>query len=344
MKKFALKFTVLTLVSLFLIACEKDDDISIEESMKTFMQFNSLNQTGKAGEANNFMTAISASQFNSRNLNLSGYNAEGGYYVGDSLITDSIDYWEYFTCATVTETVNPDGTTTTVYDYGEGCDEYGSVMKGKITYVWKNVENSYESKVIYENFYSYGTTMNGYSENTFTSDGNSFFRYDTATKELNDSVSYPEIEFNWSGESTSKENLTITTDDGNVYSYVSEYSTKWDNTSYTVLKGSYHYKSKIEDYEYIYLVSKPLITNYECNNTWVPVSGTETTSVLEKGNKKVMVIDYGRGKCDNYATVTINGKSKKVDMSEWYAIAYGDTAVSSTNRSKVARKIKPAAR
>jgi len=341
MKKDLFKISVLTLFSLFLISCEKEDDLSFEESMKTFSQFNSINQTGKAGDTNNFMTAISASQFNSRNLNLTGYNAEGSYYVGDSLLTDSIDYWSFFTCATVTETINPDGTTTTVYDYGTGCDEYGSVMKGKITYIWKNVENRFESKVIYENFYSNGTTMNGYSENTFTSDGNSFFRYDTTTKELSDSVTYPEIEFNWSGESTSKENLTISTADGNVYSYISEYSTKWDNNSYTVLKGSYHYKNSIEDYEYIYLVSTPLITNYECSNTWVPVSGIETTTLIEKGNKKVMVIDYGRGNCDNYATVTINGRSKKVDMSEWYGIAYSDKAVSTANRSKVAIKIRP---
>lgn len=339
MKRNLVQLMLIALVSIMVVSCDKED-LSVNESMKAFMAFNPQNSTNKAGDVNNFMTAISASQFNGKNLNLSGYSKEGDYYTGDSLQTDTTNYWNYFTCATVTETTNPDGTTTTVYDYGDGCDEYGSMMKGKITYIWKNVGNTYESKVIYEDFYSWGTTMNGYSENTFTSDGNSYFKYDDGTATTGDSVSVPEIEFNWSGESTSKEKLTITDENGKVYSYESEYSTKWDNTSYTISKGVYNYKSTSEDFEYNYQISKPIVTNYECNETWVPVSGIETTTIIKEGSKEVMEINYGSGKCDNFATVTINGKSSKVDMSEWYGMACSDGTVSTSGQSKIIRKFK----
>ena len=344
MKYLVHQTVILGVVSLMLFSCEKDEDVSLNQNLREFMDFRNKNMTSEMGGVNNFMSVISASQFNSKNLNLAGYNPGEGYVDGDSTYV-----WEYFTCATVTETNNADGTTTTVYDYGEGCDEYGSLMKGKITYIWKNEGNTYESKVIYDHFYSYGTEINGYSENTFTSDGNSYFEYNYSDASggkdiggdsvVNDSTSYPGIAFNWSGTSTSKEVFTITSESGEIYNYDSEYSTKWDNTSYTVLTGVYNYNSKSEDFEYRYLVSKPLVTNYECSLSWVPVSGIETTTSIKSGKKEVLEINYGDGTCDNFALVTNNGITTKVDMSEWYTVS-SDNTVSSSNgvRSKMRRK------
>lgn len=341
--------TLLMLISLVLFSCDKDENLSLDANLKTFMEFKSKNMASEVGGVNNFMSVISASQFNSKSLNLAGYNASEGYIDSGCLECDSTQNWSYFTCATVTETINADGTTTTVYDYGAGCDEYGSLMKGKITYIWKNEGNIYESKVIYDHFYSYGTEINGYSENTFTSDGNSYFEYNYSDASggkdiggdsvVNDSTSYPDIAFNWSGTSTSKEVFTVTSESGEIYNYDSEYSTKWDNTSYTVLTGVYNYNSKSEDFEYGYLVSKPLVTNYECSLSWVPVSGIETTTSIKSGKKEVLEINYGDGTCDNFALVTNNGKTTKVDLTEWYTVS-SDNTVSSSNgvRSKMRRK------
>jgi hypothetical protein len=267
---------------------------------------------------------------------------------GTCVECDSTQNWSYFTCATVTETKNADGTTTTIYDYGTGCDEYGSLMKGKITYIWKNEGSSYESKVIYDHFYSYGTEINGYSENNFTSDGNSYFEYSNSGASDGgvaggvvggDSISYPEIAFNWSGTNISKEVLTITADDGKKYNYDSENSTKWDNSTYTVLTGVYNYYSNTEDYEYHYLVSKPLVTNYECSLSWVPVSGVEKTTSIKSGMRNELIINYGNGECDNYALVTNNGKTTKIDLSEWFNMS-NDSTVSNTNvvKGKIRRK------
>jgi len=349
MKSVLYQTVFLGVISLLMFSCEKDEDISLDHNLKTFMEFKNKNLTSEIGGVNNFMSVISASQFNSKNLNLAGYNPNEGYVDGSCIDCDSTYAWNYFTCAAVSETKNADGTTTTIYDYGDGCDEYGSLMKGKITYIWKNEGNTYESKVIYDHFYSFGTEINGYSENTFTSDGNSYFEYSnagvsggkniTGDSVASDSTSYPEIAFNWSGTSTSKEVLTITTDSVEIYNYDSEYSTKWDNSTYTVLTGVYNYYSKSEDYEYHYLVSKPLVTNYECGFSWIPVSGIETTTNIKLGKKDVLEINYGDGACDNFAFVTNNEKTTKVDLSEWFTVS-NDSTVSASNivKGKMRRK------
>jgi len=343
MKLNLFRTTLLMLISVVLFSCDKNEELTLDQSLKTFMEFKSKNMASEVGGVNNFMSVISASQFNSKSLNLAGYNASEGYIDSGCLECDSTQNWSYFTCATVTETKNDDGTTTTVYDYGAGCDEYGSLMKGIITYIWKNEGNTYESKVIYDHFYSYGTEINGYSENTFTSDGNSYFEFSNAGSgeaNVSDSTSVPLIAFNWSGTSTSEEDLTIIDESGKEYSYNSENSTKWDNSTYTVLTGVYNYISKSENYEYHYLVSKPLITNYECSLSWIPVSGIETTTSIKSGKKEILEINYGDGTCDNFALVTNNGKTTKVDMSEWFTVSNDNTVTSSSNgvKAKMRRK------
>ena len=348
MKSLLYQSLFICVLSLILFSCEKEEDDALNQNMKLFMEFKNKNMTSEVGGVNNFMSVISASQFNSKSLNLAGYNSNEGYGDVNCLECDSSQNWSYFTCATVTETKNADGTTTTIYDYGTGCDEYGSLMKGKITYIWKNEGSSYESKVIYDHFYSYGTEINGYSENNFTSDGNSYFEYsNSGTSDGGvagggvggDSISYPEIAFNWSGTNISKEVLTITADDGQKYNYDSENSTKWDNSTYTVLTGVYNYYSNTEDYEYHYLVSKPLVTNYECSFSWVPVSGVEKTTSIKSGMRNELIINYGNGECDNYALVTNNGKTTKIDLSEWFNMS-NDSTVSNTNvvKGKIRRK------
>ncbi|MCX6309197.1 MAG: hypothetical protein NTY32_10350 [Bacteroidia bacterium] len=359
MKSRFFQTALLLFLGLMLFSCNKEDNLSLDQSLKTFMEFKSKNMASEVGGVNNFMSVISASQFNSKNLNLAGYNPDEGYVDGGCLEYDSTQNWSFFTCATVTEINNEDGTTTTIYDYGDGCDEYGSLMKGKITYIWKNEGNNYESKVLYEHYYCNGTEINGYSENSFTSDGNSYFEFskggtgvagdsgepyvvDSGEVYVDDSISYPEITFNWSGTSTSEEDLTITDDGGEEYTYNSVYSTKWDNSTYTVLTGAYNYISKSDNYEYHYLVSQPLVTNYECSISWVPVSGIETTTCVKSGKTDVLAINYGDGTCDSFALVTENGVTTNVDMAKWYSIS-NDSTVTSTKSMKVRikRQINP---
>jgi len=234
----------------------------------------------------------------------------------------------------VTETDNGDGTFTTVFDYGTGCDEYGSVMRGKITYIWSVKNEVYFSKVIYDHYYSYGIEMDGYSEYSFTSDGNSYVVYGDGTNaggSDSDSVKEGDFFFYWSGTSTGKDDILMTYDSGEKYVYQSTFSSLWDNNSYTIMQGDYYYKSETDGYEYTYNVINPLFYNYTCTDVFVAVKGIEKIYYKDKTETYSFVIDYGLGTCDNLATITENGESSVIDFGEMKDVYASDSDGTMTN-------------
>jgi hypothetical protein len=304
-----------------MVSCEKnrnDDQIQKEKVQKLLeieARMNALNSG--AGLATNFMSVIGYSQFKDGSLSINGSGS--GAAPGDSVYSDSSIYWEPVTCAKVTELDNEDGTHTTIFDYGDGCSEYGSLTKGRIIYIWKNDNNSYISEVVYDNYYSFGMLMNGISKYTFTSDGESYYKY--GDDENNDStITIMPVIFNWSGSSTGRDDISMKYDDGNTVIFKSSYSNEWDSVSYKVTEGDYFYSSTTEDYEYHYTVTEPLLTDYTCTDTWVPVKGIETITTLEKGVESVYALDYGNGACDNLAKLTENGKTSVIDFGEIFTI------------------------
>jgi hypothetical protein len=320
---------VFILVSLFMLtSCKKDQssDANLSDVVKRYLEFRTKMSAMNAseGQMSNFLSIIGASQL--RNNKLSLKTATGDSVYTDSVVVDTTNYWDYYTCATVTETDNGDGTNTTVYDYGDGCDEFGALTKGKITYIWKNTGDDYYSKVLYEHYSCYGMEMNGTSEYTFTSDGNSYFEYDTVTSSKDSSGSSPGVLFYWSGTSTCKEEMSIVYDNGDKFMYAANYSNKWDNSTYTVLEGEYTCTSDPNVYEYHYLVTFPLFYNYECADTWIPVSGIETIQFRDTAEMYDFKIDYGNGNCDNLATVTENGESSVVDFGDLIVIYCEDVS------------------
>lgn len=301
------------------ISCEKNkNSVTPAEKARKILELearmNALNSG--TGKMSNFMEVIGYSQLKDGTLNVNGEGSEPGYY--DSVYKDTTDFWEPVTCAKVSDFDNEDGTHTTIYDYGDGCDEYGSLTKGKITYIWKNFENNYTSEVIYDHYYCWGMEMNGISKYSFTSNGESYVTINDKENGSDSTVSIMPILINWSGSSTGHDDMLITYDDGNTCEYRSDYSNEWTNNSYKVLQGEYYYASSSDGYEYHYLVNEPLVSNYDCGNTWVPVSGKETISTTENGETHEYSLDYGDGTCDNLAILTENGESSVVDFSEIY--------------------------
>jgi hypothetical protein len=310
-----------------MVACErnKTGNTTQTEKVRKLLELearmNALNSG--TGKMTNFMSVIGYSQLKDGQLTIDSAGSQPGST--DSIKIDTANYWQPVTCAKVSESDNPDGTHTTIYDYGDGCDEFGSMIRGKITYIWKNESNSsnYYSKVIYENYYSYGSLMNGFSEYTFTSDGNSYYSAGGVIVSPDSTVSTMPVFFNWSGTSTGHDEIIMVYDDGNSTTYKSDYSNVWDSISYKVLEGDYYYSNTIDGYEYHYQVSVPLVTSYKCTDVWVPVSGVETITTTEKGETTVYSLNYGNGTCDNLAELTQNGETSVVDFSQVYKVMEG---------------------
>jgi hypothetical protein len=315
------------LIPVSVISCEKNQDQNPDpsEGVKKFLEMKTriTAMNFSTGQMNDFLSVIGNSQLKDGTLSLEGIGVDSAYI--DSVYADTVNFWDYYTCAVVTETDNPDGSHTTSYDYGTGCEEYGSLMKGKITYIWRSQGNEYSSKVIYDHYYSFGLEMNGMSEYTFISDGNSYYTTGVREEGGSDSAVSTGLEFNWSGSSTADENITMVYDSGETYSYSSSYANKWDSISFTVVQGEYEYSGSLNGVEYHYLVTKPLVTDYSCSNTWVPVSGIETATYTESGSTSSFSINYGNGRCDNLAVVTENGIVSVIDFGEIYQILYDGT-------------------
>jgi len=216
--------------------------------------------------------------------------------------------------------------------------EYGSLSKGKITYIWSSENNNYYSSVIYDHYYSYGVEMNGISKYSFTSDMNSYINIDSSASysDPGDStISIMPVSFNWSGTCTGKDEITMLYDDGNSTFLRSEYSNVWDNNSYTVTEGDNYFSNKSEGYEYHYLVTSPLVTDYNCTDSWVPVSGIEIITTTENGETREYSLNYGTGECDNLAQLTEDGKTSTVDFGELYnTIDMEDGTVTRINNRK----------
>lgn len=338
MKRITLNSIVMFTILLAGVAsCEKNktySDISSEKVKKLLEMETRMNvvNTG-TGKMTSFMSVIGYSQLKDGDLNINSASGNQGSF--DSINYDTANYWAPVTCAKVTESDNEDGTHTTVYDYGEGCDEFGSTIKGKITYIWKNDNNNYYSVVIYDHYYSYGIEMNGISKYSFNSDMNSFYDIGKPGNSGDSTVSIMPVVFNWSGTCVGLDDITMIYDVGNTTLYRAEYSNEWDSNSYRVTKGDYFYSSKADGYEYNYMVTEPLITDYKCTESWVPVSGTESITATENGETTEYTLNYGTGNCDNLAQLTENGKTSIVDFSELYkTIDNGNGTVESPKNRK----------
>lgn len=324
-------------VTIFVTSCNKEEKMQQPSSeivntfleLKTKMNVHTRNSDG----ISNFMSIIGKNMM-MRTMK-KGYSLKGDSISGgtDSTGIDSTWYWDYKSCAQITEYVNNEGMNVTVYDYGTGCDEYGVLFSGKITYLWRNNENEYYSSVIYEEYSSYGMTINGTSSYQFEMDG-TYFKDSTDVVAGKDSTTMNYGYVYWSGVSSCSDDIEIVYETGEHYIYNSAYKSEWKGNNYTLISGKYIYEDLTTGDKYEYSVKQPLVYNYDCVNVWVAVSGVESIYYKDIDEEYQFTIDYGNGTCDNLAILTENGESYEIDFEELYKIYYNDSDGTVTTNGK----------
>jgi hypothetical protein len=314
MKTNYLLITVLLLIAMFACKKEQVSQEKLPEHIKKLAEMNMKLQSIKSSDfahvryapVNSYLSSVySGNTLKSGKLedgDSTGYLGDSTIFIGDStFLSDSIWWnWDWESCAQITKYVDENGYYVTVMDYGEqGCEEWGSFIKGKITSKWKEDENGSYFEEIYENYNAWGMTMNG----TFSSTSQGNWPWYDSTDTGNNSFEIINI---------CTENMTISFDTGATYTYVSSFKDKYTNNQYVILEGEFEYNSSDGD-NYSYRILEPVVTNFLCENSYIPVSGieqwTESTTIYE--------IDYGNGNCDNKATITENGKVYEVDFDEF---------------------------
>ena len=249
-----------------------------------------------------------------------GFKSDSVYY------DDSTCWEEWESCAEYTYFTDDEGFEVMIVDYGvDGCEEWGELIKGKITWKWRMNNEGYAYENIYENYSSWGMSINGYykGESQWTGTWNE--------EDFEDSTYF----YNWFSDdseeiSTNEENMTISFDGGEIITYVSNFKSKFTFNSYTMLEGSFSYVSSLGD-SYTWDIIEPIISDFTCIY-WIPVSGIEEGTF----NEDTYSIDYGDGTCDNKYTITVNGVSEEIEINYddiWISDGDDGTTTDSTNVS-----------
>jgi hypothetical protein len=260
---------------------------------------------------------------------------------GDSTVReepiDSVIYVDpWISCANITETVNEDGSITSIVDYGDGCEEGWADWKyrmwGRVisTYLYHNSFNG----AVYKDVYYYNSEYDNYG---------GYYYYDSSEWEMNGishyegESAYDTSSLSFSGWYMYEDNTSYRWND-ETYIYNGEGKTTYDNSQCVVEYADYEY-SNGNDYYYHTAVLESLVMDYSCSSPmWMVrdaitegdensmvyiftyVSGIEEIHYRKGEEEGHFIINYGDGECDNIITVTENGKTTVIDLSEdWLA-------------------------
>jgi hypothetical protein len=260
--------------------------------------------------------------------------------------TDSVIYKDpWISCGIITQSNNPDGSTTIINDYGSGCEEgwdyYKYFVYGKITSTFLSSNLSNENKLT--NAYSYRTVYDHYGIRFYSDSSQS---ETNGISEYAGNSEYDSLSLNFSGWYTYSDNTTYIYN-ATTYHYISSGKTTYDNQKSTTEYANYEYD--FGDDFYRTTVLEPLVMNYSCwyntvkneansadgiNQCFGPAiqytSGREKVEFKQGSESGELIIDYGNGECDNIITIIENGVEVTVDLGQqWAGIASASSANSS---------------
>ncbi len=314
----------------FAVSCEDDgpryaDNAELSSFVKDYLQLKLSPGMNMNAIQNNGAPAMFPSG--------SSFGRESAGRTNDSTATDTVYVPSPWTsCATVTETLNPDKSVTITYDYGEGCEEgyegYKYFMHGKYSSTYfsavdstgHNRKESFSYDYVSENYG--GKYYNGPVAIEWASNGSSrsqgYSEYNSRTQ-------------TYRGENTYETDNTYMYD-GVSYSYKAS-SESWYDSEQSVLEESESTTRNGDNYYYS-LVLEPLITKSDCNPYaggsrfftsssqvalycyYIPfyVSGREFIKYRQDGKEGSFIINYGNGRCDSVVTIEEAGKIYQVDL------------------------------
>ncbi len=205
-----------------------------------------------------------------------------------------------------TETFNEtDNSYEFILDFGDGCEVDGEFMKGRLVERGTFTDNSFSSEVEYTGFG--GTDW----EVTGTEAYNGTWSEDEADSAV------------WESAYTFSSDLveTITEEEGTIeVTYMANGSERMDEASF-VVESSNETVSVSTGESYESSVETPLVMDFTCDVAYIFVSGVEagSYSYVDEGGETISgtySVDYGDGTCDNLITITEDGESEVIDLSE----------------------------
>jgi hypothetical protein len=205
-------------------------------------------------------------------------------------------------CATVTSVLTNDTWTKTI-DFGtQGCAlPNGNIVKGKIIVSFSKNFTTPIKTITYK--------LEGFYHNGKLIEGNKTITHELKISKLLNTI-HPVT--------THSIDVKVTFPDGKIYTRVGTRVremvegfatiTNWEDNVFNV--WGYHLTTFPNGSKYnCKILESPLVIKMSCKMPF-PVSGIVN---IEKNDAKA-TLDYGKGECDNLATMTINGVSKEIEL------------------------------
>jgi hypothetical protein len=293
--RFALKAFTLTLMAsfLFFTSCKDEETISFSSGDNTDLQSEASMDAQLEDVSDLAGVAVSSD---------AGTLTGSRTSASSRVITPAGD--TRFECATVTLEFAPDNNPPSVIhgyihiDFGTGCTgPNGRVRKGMIHVEFNGPRFMPNSTVTI-------TTEDYYVDG---------IRIDGTRTELNASESTQDAP-----KFTIAEEVTITFLDGTTATRSASRTRTWNRMAnpledtWTVTGSAFGTTRR--DVDYVMTITKPLLFKRSCaisSKMVVPVEGTKE---LVAGTKKI-ITDFGNGDCDTSITITVNGRTKDIQIS-----------------------------
>ncbi len=230
-------------------------------------------------------------------------NQKKGRVATDSSNTDLPD------CLTESFHLNPDGSYKYEIDFGEGCDFFGTLLKGKIVETGRYYSNTFNSTMEFIGFGGVDWTLNGLDR----FNGTVYSEYET----IEDSVVLTDWSVVYTYNSAFDESR-IEDEETVSLAYSATGTERVNDSSWEVRFGTYAYKYETGEKHTAYVV-EPLLMHYGCNdlfNVNTFISGIENVGFYSDEETIEFSIDYGNETCDNIVIITQNGISEEIDINE----------------------------
>jgi hypothetical protein len=328
--RFIKGFTVITIV-LVVFSCDNDSNDKattndLSDYAKNYFKMRNSNGVAQDGFSSNIRMGDPV------NMSFKGlYNnalSSAGRIAGDSSETPPSDTTIYtdpwISCAQITTTNNNDGSITTIYDYGDGCEEgwdnYKYWMTGKYTYTYRNIYSNTGS--VFKDSYYYQTSSDNYGGKYYYDNDSSIWTSNGSSTYDGESE-YDTAQHTYSGNYGSNYDYTYTWNTES-YAYKGTSKSSYTEKKYVVEQNSSAYNSGSNYYKTEVLA--PLVMRYDCSvgsnpelwnyvdYVWTYVSGREFIRYKQGDQEGSFEIDYGNGECDNIITIIENGKRVEVDL------------------------------
>lgn len=333
---------VMIIASLAIFSCDNEPSSKnatyndLSEQAKNYFKMSRNNGASQDG-LNSSLRAGSPVNLSFQGLYNQSLSASAGRIAGDTIETEPSDstiypsdttiYYEpWVSCAEITTVQNGDGSITTTYDYGTGCEEgygyYKYWMMGRYSFTYLN--NFTQTGSTFKDSYYYKALYDNYG-------GGYYFDSDSSTWITNGSSDYE-------GESTYDSAQGTFT---GYYAGNYNYDYIWNNQTYTYVGiGKYLYTQEkyiVEKNNYSYTngsdyyktdVLEPLVMRYDCHQNsgggelengifiWTYMSGKEFIRYKQGDTEGSFEIYYGDGECDNIIVIIENGKRVEIDLGD----------------------------